>query len=191
VIKTIVSGEDKLYNASLNLIPDKNCCFELFGFDILIDSNINPWLLEVNLSPSLSCDSALDHKIKTELVAECFNLSRIIPLNLRGREEEYVRQYYNNCGLNEIEVKIRKELCHIEILKEFKISKKIKEIIWETDEENKRRSKFKRLLPSTDYISYRRYYSKENPINLFLSLREIEKERIAFKKVNIINIKQN
>lgn len=56
-------------------IPWKNSCFELFGFDILLDSNLNPWLLEVNLSPSLNCDSPLDQKIKGDLVAEIFDMS--------------------------------------------------------------------------------------------------------------------
>ena len=40
-------------------------CFELLGFDVLIDQDLKPWLLEVNLSPSMNTDSALDIKIKS------------------------------------------------------------------------------------------------------------------------------
>jgi D-alanine-D-alanine ligase-like ATP-grasp enzyme len=49
-------------------------CFELLGFDILIDSNFKPWLLEVNLSPSLNTDSKLDFSTKGLLLADLFNL---------------------------------------------------------------------------------------------------------------------
>lgn len=49
-------------------------CFEILGFDVLIDSDLKPWLLEVNLSPSLACDSPLDHTIKSTLVSDTFNL---------------------------------------------------------------------------------------------------------------------
>ena len=53
----------------------KTTCFELYGFDILIDSNFKPWLLEVNVSPSLSSSSPMDKYIKTLLLSDSFYLT--------------------------------------------------------------------------------------------------------------------
>lgn len=49
-------------------------CFELYGFDILVDSELKPWLLEVNICPSLSSGSPLDKRIKTKVVADMMTL---------------------------------------------------------------------------------------------------------------------
>lgn len=46
----------------------------MLGFDVLIDENLKPWLLEVNLSPSMNTDSSLDIKIKTNMLVDLFNL---------------------------------------------------------------------------------------------------------------------
>ncbi len=51
-------------------VPDLNCCFELFGFDIMVDSNLKPWLIEVNSSPAMTMDNGIDYKIKPDLIRD-------------------------------------------------------------------------------------------------------------------------
>ena len=47
-------------------------CFELLGFDIILDSNLKPMLLEVNHAPSFATDSPLDNDIKHKLFVDMF-----------------------------------------------------------------------------------------------------------------------
>lgn len=86
VIKTIISGETILNNAFEMFVPHRNNCFELLGFDILIDDTLNPWLLEVNMSPSLACDSTLDQNIKAGLLADLMNLTGVVSNEFRTKQ---------------------------------------------------------------------------------------------------------
>ncbi|XP_066523251.1 tubulin polyglutamylase TTLL5 isoform X2 [Hoplias malabaricus] len=74
IIKAVLSAEIQIATACKMFVPHRNNCFELYGFDVLIDSNLKPWLLEVNLSPSLACDTPLDLKIKASMISDMFSI---------------------------------------------------------------------------------------------------------------------
>lgn len=49
-------------------------CFEILGFDIMLDSKFKPWVLEVNHSPSFACDSPIDREIKSGVISDALKL---------------------------------------------------------------------------------------------------------------------
>lgn len=51
--------------------------FELFGFDVMFDSEGNIYILEVNVSPALGTSSNLDMYVKAPLVRDFFNIALI------------------------------------------------------------------------------------------------------------------
>ena len=55
-------------------IPQQPNSFEIFGFDLMFDQSLKCWLIEVNSSPSLGCDSPLDTRIKGSLIRDSIAL---------------------------------------------------------------------------------------------------------------------
>ena len=49
-------------------------CFEILGFDILIDEKLKPWLIEINHTPSFATDTPLDFKIKKDVIADTIQI---------------------------------------------------------------------------------------------------------------------
>lgn len=64
---------------------NRTSCFELYGFDVLIDENLKPWLLEVNVFPSLSSSSPFDKMVKSQLICDAFTL-----IGIRGYDKQQV-----------------------------------------------------------------------------------------------------
>jgi tubulin polyglutamylase TTLL6/13 len=61
---------------SMNKNPGQvnSMCFEILGFDILIDDKFKPWLIEINHAPSFSTDTPLDFKMKKDVIADAVQL---------------------------------------------------------------------------------------------------------------------
>ena len=49
-------------------------CFQLFGFDVMLDADMRPWLIEVNVSPDLAETAPLDKQLKHALAADMLHV---------------------------------------------------------------------------------------------------------------------
>ena len=77
VVKTLIAGQAYLDSVFKSVQLDdfeNSMCFHLLGFDIMLDQKCNPYLLEVNHSPSLSTDSPIDSKIKNGLIRDTIQM---------------------------------------------------------------------------------------------------------------------
>ena len=75
VSKTLLSSQERIVQATRRHVPfPHDNCFQLFGFDVMIDDRLKPWLLEVNLSPSLKTDSPLDLQVKSQVISDLLSL---------------------------------------------------------------------------------------------------------------------
>jgi tubulin polyglutamylase TTLL4 len=61
---------------------------EIYGFDVLVDTSFKPWLLEVNVAPSLSSSSPFDKHVKSMLLADTLHLVGFNIFDRRKIDEE-------------------------------------------------------------------------------------------------------
>lgn len=84
VVRRVQQQMDDIYIKSIQsvqkvMINDKHC-FELYGFDILFDETLKPWIIEVNASPSLTASSPSDYELKFGLLEDMLHV-----LDMEGR----------------------------------------------------------------------------------------------------------
>lgn len=100
ITKTMMCVESKLNTLMKMHVPDRRNCYEVFGFDIMLDTALQPWLIEVNTGPSLSAPSALDMHIKHRMLANLFNLVGFVPYDrARFEAEEGARRQARLTGV--------------------------------------------------------------------------------------------
>ena len=50
-------------------------CFEIFGYDFMIDEKLKPWLIEVNTNPCLEETSSLLRQLLPRMIDDAFRLT--------------------------------------------------------------------------------------------------------------------
>jgi len=66
ILKSLVCCNEK--------VPHQPNCFEVYGYDVLLDQQMRPWLIEINSSPSLAQENQLDTRIKRAMIADTLRL---------------------------------------------------------------------------------------------------------------------
>lgn len=198
VIKTILSVEPLIHNGMEMYVPNMNNCFECLGFDILIDENIEPWLLEVNLSPSMGCDSPFDQKVKSNLIADLLTLVGVPAIGpkllqaSKKRKGRFNSQAPNNKGFgiqksgmlkNNFITKQKKmeyfdfsnkrgdNLDNKNLTDITEYTKEERKIIKDTEDEIKRCRGFKLLFPNENMLYYEQFFEEKRKINEVLGKR--------------------
>ena len=75
VLRTLIAAEES--------IPPQVNSFEVFGFDVFLDSDLTPWLIEVNASPAMACDHKVDQLVKHQMVEDTVRLVNPLPFDRR------------------------------------------------------------------------------------------------------------
>ena len=67
---------------SLKRGEDRRCpakayprCFQMLGFDVLLDKNLNPWILEVNYRPSLKFYRGRERRMKVGMIKDVLRIA--------------------------------------------------------------------------------------------------------------------
>lgn len=95
IIKTLVSAHPILKHNYHTCFPNHttgSACFEILGFDVLLDHRLRPWVLEVNHSPSFTTDSQLDREVKDALLYDTLVLINLGACDRRKITKEEKRR---------------------------------------------------------------------------------------------------
>ena len=168
IIKTVISYEPFLMQNIPNTFVARNNFYELFGFDILIDQKLKPWLVEVNVCPSMNVATPIDRKIKTRMMTDLQNLIGYVPFNkkyfeIKHEQQKLKKKHIRKFGKRDNIVDLSWENCV------QKLSPEEFNILFEFDEEFHRKGNFIRIFPNKDNVdTYQHLFLQQRFSNFLL-----------------------
>ncbi|XP_054851545.1 tubulin polyglutamylase TTLL6 [Eublepharis macularius] len=158
VVKTLLSAYPVIKHNYLTCFPNHtmgSACFEILGFDILLDRKLKPWLLEVNHSPSFCTDSCLDKEVKDQLLHDTLVLINLGACDKRKVLEEERRRgkerLLKQCRNRESRVMEYKN-CQAAWLKQAE------------KYEEKHIGGYRRIYPASDSDKYNKFFQHHNSL---------------------------
>lgn len=181
VIKTIIASEPYVNSLMKMYVQNPHSCHELFGFDIMLDENLKPWVLEVNISPSLHSNSPLDVKIKGQMIRDLLNLAGFLLPNKEGTSCSNANSSTSSLGkehgrssetLNEekmkrahyLSQKIPDKDLYATVLEQ--LTPEDVRVLVETEDELSRCGQFERVFPSPISSRYLRFFEQQRYFNI-------------------------
>lgn len=74
IAKSFIAAEMPLTKAIKTHVKTRGTAYEVTGFDVLLDDQLKPWLLEVNHTPSLCPHTDLENNIKRNMLRSLYQL---------------------------------------------------------------------------------------------------------------------
>ncbi|XP_042621904.1 tubulin polyglutamylase TTLL7-like isoform X3 [Cyprinus carpio] len=111
VVKTLIVAEPHVLHAYRMCRPGQppgsaSVCFEVLGFDIILDRKLKPWLLEINRAPSFGTDQKIDYDVKKGVLLNTLKLLNIRASdkrrNLARQKAEAQRRLYGQGSMRKL-----------------------------------------------------------------------------------------
>ncbi|XP_076766667.1 tubulin monoglutamylase TTLL4 [Xylocopa sonorina] len=189
-VKTLISAEPSLVRAWRKTSMTAYNFYQLFGFDVLLDGQCRPWLLEVNDFPSMEPDTPLCKLVKSQLAKDYLNLVGFhVPNLLNDKELRVLRLVYKESGVcynrrlhSNLSTRMHKKKQY-SFLKRTNRKHYLKSILKKLtpddvralikhEDEIRETGRFERIFPTSDTYRYFAFFDQVRYYNLLLDAWE-------------------
>ncbi|XP_032577787.1 tubulin polyglutamylase TTLL13 [Drosophila sechellia] len=207
IIKTVLSAWPVLkhnYHACFPGHDKIQACFEILGFDILVDWKLKPYILEVNHSPSFHTNEQVDREVKRPLIRDTLNLvstvladkrqilkedrKRVKQRLLKIRGDPPVQRPRLGGGTSKPKIDVQKgspDAQPVDVEPEAEDHGPLaQQIAWEESH----LGNFRKIMPPPDLSKldyYTRFYAQSNQVSIFAETAASKKREDLARKMRI------